>query len=273
MGTPVQIHIAGSGSEVGDLARRSVAEGARLVVAGGGDGTVNAVASVLVGGDVVLGILPLGTLNHFAKDLEIPLDIGAATRNTLQGRVISVDVGDVNGRIFLNNSSLGVYPQIVRYREAERSKGHNKWLAFVRAVVAVMRRHSLFHVRLRIDRNNEISRATAFVFVGNNEYEKTGLRIGARKRVDAGHLWICLPRRGGRTDLVRLALRALFGWFQESDLHALHAKEAVVQTRKHRPSVATDGEVNHMEAPLQYRIRPRALRVIVPAEDRLERSA
>ena len=71
----------------------------------------------------------------------------------------------------------------------------------------------------------------------------------------------------------RLALRALFGWLQESDLHALHAKEAVVQTRKHRPNVATDGEVNYVEAPLQYRIRPRAPRVIVPAEDRLERNA
>jgi diacylglycerol kinase family enzyme len=272
-GTPARIHIAGSGSDVCDLARRAVEERSPMVIAGGGDGTVNAVASMLVGSDRVLGVLPLGTLNHFAKDLAIPLDIEAALQNIFHGRVIAVDVGEVNGRIFLNNSSLGVYPRIVRYRETQRSMGQNKWVAFAGALIAAMRRHSLFHVHLRIDGDDELSRATAFVFVGNNEYEMTGLHIGARKTLDAGYLWICLPRRGGRVDLVRLALRALFGRLQDSDLHLLSGKEVVIQTRKRRPNVATDGEVNHMAAPLQYRIRPRALKVIVTAQDNRDASS
>jgi diacylglycerol kinase family enzyme len=266
-GTRVLIHIAGSGTDLCDLARRAVEERSSMVVAGGGDGTVSAVASVLVGGDSVLGVLPLGTLNHFAKDLAIPLDIEAAARNIFRGHIISVDVGEVNGRIFLNNSSLGVYPRIVRFREAQRTAGQNKWVAFAGALVAAIQRHALFHVHLRIDGDGELSRATAFVFVGNNEYEMTGLRIGARKTLDAGHLWICLPLRGGRADLVRMALRALVGQLQGSDLQVLNAKEIVIQTKKRRPNVATDGEVIHMSGPLQYRIRPRALKVIVPAEN------
>jgi diacylglycerol kinase family enzyme len=267
-----RVHIAGSGSEICDLARRAVDEGALSVIAGGGDGTVNAVAGMLVGSDVRLGVLPLGTLNHFAKDLGIPLEIEAAARNIFQGRVVSVDVGDVNGRIFLNNSSLGVYPQIVRYREAQRSQGQNKWIAFARALLDAMRRHALFQVHLQIDGDGELSRATAFVFVGNNEYEMTGLHIGARKSLDAGNLWICLPSRGGRADLVRMALRALVGRLRDSDLQAVGAREIVIETGERQPNVAMDGEVSRLAAPLHYRIRPRALKVIVPAEDSLKRA-
>ncbi len=263
-GARAQIHIAGSGADIGDLARRAVEQGAVAVIAGGGDGTVNAVASMLVGSDVALGVLPLGTLNHFAKDLGIPLDIEAAIRTIFQGRLRSVDAGEVNGRIFLNNSSLGIYPRVVRYREAERAQGHSKWIAFARAILTALQRHTLFHVHLRTDGDKELSRATAFVFVGNNEYEMTGLRIGARKSLEAGNLWVCVPRRGGRGDLLRLALRALLGRIQDSDLHVLTAREIVIQTGKRRPSVATDGEVAHMAAPLRYRILPRALNVIVP---------
>ena len=135
-GATVRIHLAGSGSDVCGLARRAVEQGAAVVVAGGGDGTVNAVASILLGRDMALGVLPLGTLNHFAKDLGIPLDIEAATRTIFQGRQVSVDVGEVNDRIFLNNSSLGIYPRIVRYREAQRAQGQNKWIAFARAILA-----------------------------------------------------------------------------------------------------------------------------------------
>jgi diacylglycerol kinase family enzyme len=265
-GAPAQIHATRNGAEIGDLVRQAVAQGASLVVAGGGDGTVNAVASALVGSEAALGVLPLGTLNHFAKDLKIPLEIDAAVENVFSGRIAAIDVGEVNGRIFLNNSSLGLYPRIVRYREAERAQGHNKWIAFARAIVAALRRHSLFHVRLHGDGGQALSRATAFVFIGNNEYEMSGANIGARKSLEGGQLWVCLPRRGGRLDLLHLALRALVGRLRDRDLHVLKAGEIVIEMRKPRPSVATDGEVVDMAAPLTYRIRPRTLKVVVPAE-------
>ncbi len=272
-GVPAQIHTTRNGTDIGDLVRLAVGQGANLVVAGGGDGTVSAVAGALVGSEAALGLLPLGTLNHFAKDLGIPLDIDAAVRSVFSGRIAAVDVGEVNGRIFLNNSSLGLYPRIVRYREADRAQGHNKWVAFAHAILAALRRHSLFHVRLLSDGGTALSRTTAFVFVGNNEYEMSGTRIGARKTLDAGRLWVCLPRRGGRLDLLRLALRALLGRIRDKDLHVLSAREIVIETGMRQASVATDGEVSAIAPPLTYRIRPRSLSVIVPAADGARPSA
>src|SRR5947199_3052283 len=116
-GSRVRVRLAREGSELTELARSAVSNGARAVVAGGGDGTVSAVASALVGTDKALGVLPLGTLNHFAKDLCIPLEVVGAARNVCEGREVSVDVGEVNGRVFINNSGLGLYPHIVRRRE------------------------------------------------------------------------------------------------------------------------------------------------------------
>jgi diacylglycerol kinase family enzyme len=109
----------------------AVREGANPVVAAGGDGTLNAVTSVLVDGDRTLGVLPIGTLNHLAKDLRIPLDLDGAVQTLLEGVVANVDVAEVNGQIFLNNSGLGLYPKIVRHREKLQDQlGHGKWPAF-----------------------------------------------------------------------------------------------------------------------------------------------
>ena len=89
-------------------------------MAAGGDGTINSVASAVVGSEKSLGVLPFGTMNHFAKDLHIPLDLEGAVNTIVAGHKTKVDVGEVNGRIFLNNSSLGLYPSIVRERQKQR---------------------------------------------------------------------------------------------------------------------------------------------------------
>ena len=126
------ISLARHGIEVSTLAWRAVQERSRLVVAGGGDGTLNTVASVLVGTDVALGVLPLGTLNHFAKDLHIPLDLEGAVHTIGAGHSVRIDVGDINGQVFLNNSSLGLYPRIVRHRQKQQERlGRGKWPAFL----------------------------------------------------------------------------------------------------------------------------------------------
>jgi diacylglycerol kinase family enzyme len=266
-GVEARVELAREGVQVVELARRALQNGARAVVAGGGDGTVSAVASALAGTDRPLGVLPLGTLNHFAKDLGIPLALEEATRNICEGRAVSVDVGEVNGQVFINNSSLGLYPRIVRRREKlqERS-GSGKWSAFLRAGVVVLRRYPFLDVRLSAD-GEEIARRTPFVFVGNNEYEVEGTNIGARERLDAGRLSLYVAHRTGRLGLLRLALRALFGGLRQAkDFDALRAQEIWVETRRpKRLPVATDGEVNVMTTPLYYRVRPGALRVIVPA--------
>ncbi len=233
---------------------------------------MSAVASALVGTDKALGVLPLGTLNHFAKDLRIPLDVKEAARNVCEGRAVNVDVGEVTGggesqgRVFINNSGLGIYPHIVRRREKLQERGSaGKWPAFVRAALAILRRYPFMNVRLNAD-GKEIIRRTPFVFVGNNEYEVEGANIGARGRLDGGHLSLYVAHRTGRLGLLRLALRALLGRLRQSkDFDALNAEEIWVETRRpKRLYVATDGEVNVMTTPLHYRVRPGALRVIVP---------
>lgn len=239
-----------------------------IVVAGGGDGTVNAVASELVGTGRTLGVLPLGTLNHFAKDLGIPLDLEGAVRTVVHGRVSAVDVGEVNGRVFLNNSGLGIYPQIVAQREAERKwRGSGKWPAFARAAFNAFRRYPFLKLRACLEGEKRLLK-TAFVFVGNNEYEVTGLNFGGRTCLHAGKLGFYVANRTGRWGLLRLAVRALVGRLsQADDFETFCIDEAQIESRKRTLLVTTDGEVTRMEPPLRYRIRPRALRVLVPAEN------
>jgi diacylglycerol kinase family enzyme len=265
-GQEARITLARNGADIAELARRAVREDCNPIVAGGGDGTINAVASAVVGTPRLLGVLPLGTLNHFAKDLRIPLDLEGAARNILDGHAASIDVGEVNGRIFLNNSSLGLYPTIVRHREKQQERlGRGKWPAFFWAALTVLRRYPFLTVRLSTD-TKEMVRRTPFIFVGNNEYEMESFNVGARSCLDAGQLSLYTAQRTGRLGLLRFAFRALFGGLRdEDDFDALCTEEIWVETRRpRRLPVALDGEVTVMTTPLHYRVRPGALRVLVP---------
>ena len=265
VGLDADITLAASGEEMIATAQAAVERGAPIVVAGGGDGTINAVASGVGGSGVQFGVLPRGTLNHFAKDLHIPLELEAAIANVATGTPVKVDVGEVNGRIFLNNSSLGLYPDIVRDREKQQRRlGRGKWLAFSWALVAALRRYPFLGVQLTL--NDKVhARRTPFVFIGNNEYLMEGLNIGERERLDGGKLSLYVAQRPGRWGLLRLALHALFGKLsQAKDFDMLTTTEMEIATRHRRLRVATDGEVTVMNTPLHYRLRAAALDVIVP---------
>lgn len=265
-GMHAAVTLAKSGAEMAAAARQALEDGKQVVVAGGGDGTINAVASVMAGSGIAFGVLPLGTLNHFAKDLGIPLALDEAILNVAQGRRKLVDVGEVNEQIFLNNSSLGLYPDIVRDREKQQRRlGRGKWLAACWASIAALRRYPFLSVRLTVD-GQQHARRTPFVFIGNNEYTMQGFSIGARARLDGGTLSLYVAQRPGRLGLIRLAWRALWGRLaQERDFDVLLAHAMEIDTRHKRMRVATDGEVTLMSTPLRYRIRPGALTVIVPA--------
>ncbi len=255
------------GTDFTALARQAVEGGADIVVAGGGDGTINAVAAALARSETALGVLPLGTLNHFAKDLGIPLEIEAAIRNVFTGAPLAVDVAEVNGRCFINNSSLGLYPRIVRRREAHQRQGARKWIAFAKALAYVARHPSSLYMRLKIDDAHARVRKTPFVFIGNNRYEIAGLSIGKRARLTDGRIWICQAPDATGWGLFRLTLRALAGRLRDSDLEAADASEVWIDIHHHSTDVSTDGEVARLNAPFHYRTRPAALRVIVPRSD------
>ena len=265
-GCDAVVTLAKSGEQMIACAREAVREGADIIVAGGGDGTINAVASVVAGSGVPFGVLPLGTLNHFAKDVGVPLDLDGAVRNIATGVPIAVDVGEVNGRIFLNNSGLGLYPDIVHDREKQQSRlGRGKWLAAAWATLAALRRYPFLKLTLCIRGHNHL-RTTPFVFIGNNEYSMTGLKIGERASLQDGMLSVYVAQRPGRLGLLRFGWRALCGKLAaEADFDAMLCDQFDITTHHKRLRVATDGEVTVMRTPLKYKIRPADLRVIVPA--------
>jgi diacylglycerol kinase family enzyme len=186
-------------------------------------------------------------------------------RNVFAGGVIDVDTGEVNGRIFVNNSGIGFYPHFVRQREELERHGHVKRVAFLLALSAVVRRYFRLRIRAHMDEAEALEQVTPFLFVGNNRYQTSGLEIGTRSRLDSGLLWVCTAPRTGRSDWLGVALRTLFGGATDRELNVSEVKEIWVHPETPRVSVSTDGEVSIMDAPLHYRIRPRALRVVVPA--------
>ena len=263
-GREARITVARGGDQLRQAAERAVADGCEILVAGGGDGTINTVASVLVGRDIPLGVLPLGTLNHFAKDLNIPLELEDAAKVVLNGALCRVDVGEVNGHIFLNNSSLGVYPAIVRLRERYQASGFGKWIAALWASLAVLRRNPFMAVRIVVE-DQAIVRRTPFVFVGNNEYRMAGLQAGSRDSLVGGHLALYVLNAERRVGLLRLGWQVLRkGADEVKELDLLTVDSTTIETRRTRLQVALDGEVIPLVSPLEYRVRPRALSVRVP---------
>ena len=263
-GARAEVHLARGGSELDARLRSAIESRADAIVAGGGDGTVSTVAAALAGTQIPLGVLPLGTLNHFAKDMELPLELEPAVGVIARGATRRVDVGEVNGRVFVNNSSLGLYPDIVRDRERQQRRlGRGKWPALVWATLGALRRYPFLAVRLSIDGAARVRR-TPLVFIGNNVYRMEGFAIGERERLDAGCLSLYVTHRAGRWRLLVLALHALLGRLDQArDFDAMCAAEIQVESRHARLRVATDGEITVMAPPLRYRIRPASLIVVV----------
>ena len=263
-GKEARITLASGGREIATAMRRAVEGGCETLVAGGGDGTINSGASVAVERGITLGVLPLGTLNHFAKDLGIPPDLEEAAKVVLADVVCKVDVGEINGRIFLNNSSLGVYPAIVRLREKYQATLRGKWLAALWASLTVLRRSPFMAVRI-VAEGETIVRRTPLVLVGNNEYKMSGIQAASRESLAQGRLALYVLNAERRPGLLRLGWEVFFkGAEHVKEVDLITVEEATIETRRRRLQVATDGEVFTLESPLNYRIRPGALRVHVP---------
>ena len=268
LGAVARIEVARDGGHLCRLAREAAEGPHDLVVAGGGDGTVSAVASVLVGTDKAMGVLPLGTLNHFAKDVGVPTTLDGAISNLVQGERMPVDVGKVNGEVFINNSSIGLYPEIVRRRNKEQQKfNRSKWVAMVKAFFASLREYRFLRARVKAN-GREFAHTTPFVFFGNNPYDFDSFGLGGRPKLDTGTL-CCWMAKGTRPfGILRLGTRALFGRLRGArDIETHCAPEFEVSTQHRKVRVALDGETKWMEGPLRYESCPGALHVIVPRKE------
>jgi diacylglycerol kinase family enzyme len=212
-----------------------------------------------------LGVLPLGTLNHFARDAGIPLDLEGAVAVIAGGHSREVDVAEVNGRIFINNSAVGLYPELVREREAQQKHlGRSKRLAMLSAGVRAFWRFRKKRLVIRIA-GREAPIETPLLFVGNNRYRMTPLALGKREAIDRGKLCIYAPLARSPLHFLWLSIRAVIGRERElEDFVTIDAAEAEIESIRPKIAVATDGEAQMMDTPLHYRIRPGALNLLVP---------
>lgn len=259
------IHTAREGGEIEEQVREAMRSQPPLIVVAGGDGTVSAVAAMLCGTRTALGILPEGTLNHFARDLGIPGERERAVEVLATGAPVPVDVGEVNGRRFINNASLGLYPDIVRDRtRQQRRLGRGKYWAMFWAIFGALGRSPFLRLRLELDGTARAC-LSPFVFIGNNQYVMEGFSIGTRSSIRDGRLSVYTTQRHGRAGLLRLALRALFGRLaQAKDFFSTEARQVRVESSRRRILVATDGEVTAMDTPLEFTVHPASLRVMLP---------
>lgn len=236
----------------------------QLVVVGGGDGTLGSAAGELAKGSAALGILPLGTRNHLARDLGIPSDLGEAAKLIATGARRRIDLASVNDRVFVNNASIGAYPQLVEERDRRAAP---KWLATIPATLSVLRR--LRHHRFRLSMDDQEQRiATPLLFVGNNLYGLEAGHLGERPALDDGLLSVFAVAPGRRRNLLGFAVRTLLGRADlDRDFAAIGETPALtVAGHPRHIAVALDGEVVHLPMPLRFAVRPRALQVIAPLE-------
>jgi len=239
-----------------------------LVVVGGGDGTLRAAAGILAGSDAALGILPLGTHNHFARQIGIPQDLAAAAAIFAEGHRKRVDLGAVNGHAFLNNASIGFYPSLVRTREhAQLRHGLPKWLANLPASWAALRR--LRHHRLTVAAEGVAQEVrTPLLFVGNNVYTLEGGQVGARRALDEACLSIYAVEGRSRLGALWFGLKVLAGRadLQRDFAIAETCPRLTVRAHSGHIHVALDGEVERLESPLRFEIRPGALQIVAPID-------
>ena len=264
-GVDAEVRMTDSADIYAALKEAAAAPGLDAVVAGGGDGTLSCAAGHLADSGRAFGILPLGTLNHLARDAGIPADINEAARVIAAGHIQEIDVAEVNGRVFVNNSSVGLYPDMVMLRELEQDRrGRSKRMAMLSASIASLR-HFRRH-RLWISAPGlEAPIRTPLLFVGNNRYQVNLFGLGRRERLDEAELCLYAIRARSRLHLFWAGIRGIFGRLdQQRDFITAYVSEAEISSSRAVLTLSADGETQQMETPLRYRIRPKALRLIVP---------
>lgn len=238
-GHGIGVHLLDEGDDAAEVAREADVD---VLGMAGGDGSLGAVAAVAIERDLPFVVVPFGTRNHFARDVGLDRNAPLAALAAFGGRETRIDVGRVDGRVFLNNVSLGLYAQLVHRRERHRRR--REALARLRAL-AILATH-----RRDVDVTVDGSPVPApVVLIANNHYELSPLSIGERERLDDGLLHLYAP-----LGLLRSS------WEERT------AERFVVDAARHRIAAAVDGEPLTFETPIEFRIEPRALRVLLPPD-------
>jgi len=271
-GRRCEIDVVTDARTLPDAARRAVERArsaAGVVVAAGGDGTLNAVASAVLGSGLAFGILPQGTFNYFGRNHSIPADSERALAILLEGLVRPVQVGLVNGRVFLVNASLGLYPKLLEDREVyKRRYGRTRLVALWSALVTLL--HSPRQLSLQLDGpQGERLLRTSTLVVGNNALQLEQLGIAEAAELERGSLVAMSPRPVGTLALYGLVLRGALSRLGEAENVVSFAFHRLV-VRRLAPAaprgikVAIDGEILRMRPPIEFRVSAHRLPLLVP---------
>lgn len=244
---------------------QALADGCDPIIAAGGDGTIGALAAALAGTGVTLGILPMGTFNYFARSLDLPEDPAEALEIALNGASRQVPIGDVNGRIFLNNASLGAYASVLSVRETiYRNWGRSRLAAYWSVIVAMTTIYHSLKMTITVDGTRHRLKSP-MAFVAISAYQLAEFDLDGAEAVREGKLALFVARDVGRLKLLWRALRIFFrGARSGTDYMLLTGEEITIETKRNKRLIAHDGEKERMPGPYRFRLRQGALTVRVP---------
>lgn len=239
--------------------------GAEMLVAAGGDGTIAAVAAASHDAGVPMGVIPQGTFNYFARGLDIPEDMDGAVEVLATGQLHDMPLGEVNGEVFLNNTSLGVYPLILQRRESIYNRwGRSRLAAYWSVLLALTGFRRPLKLRLTLD-GREVKLRTPLAFVAKSAYQLERFNLDGADAIRDGHFALFTAKGERSIDLVRTALKLAGGSAQNgSDFDLQIARDITIETGHKRTLVARDGEKAMMKTPIRVRLRDAPLRVMVP---------
>jgi diacylglycerol kinase family enzyme len=236
-----------------------------VLVAAGGDGTVNAAASAVVGSDIPFAVVPLGTFNYFARDIGMPLEPAAAATAILGGTVSPIHVARLNKHLFLVNASIGLYVKLIEQREKHEARlGRSRIVSVISGLVTALRGHYAMSLDMAVD-GKPVHLRTPLLFLGKNYLQLKNLDFDIAQGVADGQIGVILLRDANPLTILNMALRALFGKLEQAQkLHAFCAQRLQINTRRSKVSAVIDGEIVELQTPLNVEIARNALQVVRP---------
>lgn len=247
------------------IQRHQSSENIGVIVVAGGDGTLNAVAKALLGSNIPLGILPLGTFNYVARVLNIPLEIMQAAEVIATGQIRSIHVAKINDQIYLNNASLGLYPLFIQRRELYNAKfGRFPLHAYTSGLDVLIRDRKELKLEVEVD-GKIYPVKTPLIFFGNNQLQLAEMKLRIAKCAEQGQVAGVVVAKSDKLTLFRMLLQLIRGELEQApDVYSFAADDVKVFSRREKLTVALDGEIVEMRPPLHITVQKNAVNIMVP---------
>ena len=247
------------------ILRHQQASEAGVVVAAGGDGTLNAVAAQLMGTDIPIGIFPLGTFNYVARLLNIPLDLLKAAETIATGKIREVHVAQINDHIYLNNASLGLYPLFIQKRELyNRRLGRFALNAYTSGLDVLIRDRKELKLEIEVD-GKQYPVKTPLIFFGNNQLQLAEMNLRIAEAAEKGKVAGIVVAKSDKRTLFKILWQLIKGNLDKApDVYSFSGDEVEVHSKRKKLTVALDGEIVEMQPPLKISVRKNALKILVP---------